>query len=107
MNAVLFGRTYLPSDIFNDFEKTGRGGAIGVSADSGMMISLHLAIESVSRRPSFEAHMQPVVSVSQRFDRSLDRRRIVLNIAHKPNFPGSATLRDRHGVRLLGDIESH
>jgi hypothetical protein len=68
---------------------------------------LHLAIEPVSRRPGFEADMQPVVSVSQSFDRPLDRRRIVLNIAHKPDFPGSATLRDRHRVLLLGDIESH
>jgi len=66
---------------------------------------LHLAIESVSRRAGFEADM--VVSVSQSFDRPLDRRRIVLNIAHKPDFPGSATLRDRHGVLPLGDIESH
>jgi len=68
---------------------------------------LRLAIDSVSRRPSFEADMQPVVSVSQSFDRPLDRQGAVLNIAHKSNFPGSATLRDRHGVRLLGDIESH
>jgi hypothetical protein len=51
--------------------------------------------------------MQPVVSVSQSFDRPIDRRRIVLNIAHKPNFPGSVTLCDRHGVLLLADIESH
>ena len=64
-------------------------------------------IESVSRRPGFEADVQPVVSVSQSFDRPLDRRRIVLDIAHKPDFPGSATLRDRHRVLLLGDIESH
>jgi hypothetical protein len=48
-----------------------------------------------------------VVSVSQSFDRPLDRRRIVLDIAHKPDFSGSATLRDRHGALLLGDIESH
>ncbi len=68
---------------------------------------LHLAIEPVSRRPGLEADMQPVVSVSQSFDRPLDRRRIVLNIAYKPDFPGPATLRDRHGVLLLGDIESH
>jgi hypothetical protein len=68
---------------------------------------LHLAIEPVSRRPGFEADMQPGVSVSQSFDRPLDRRRIVLDIAHKPDLPGSATLRDRHGVLLLGDIESH
>jgi hypothetical protein len=52
---------------------------------------LHLAIESVSRRSGFEADMQPVVSVSQSFDRPLDRRRIVLDIAHKPDFPGSTT----------------
>jgi hypothetical protein len=51
--------------------------------------------------------MQPVVSVRQSFDRPLDRRRIVFNIANKPDFPGPATLRDRHGVLLLGDIESH
>src|SRR6185437_7521199 len=68
---------------------------------------LYLAIESVSRRPSFEADMQPVIAVGQSFDRPLDRHRIVLNIAHKPNFPGSATLRDRHRVLLLGDIESY
>jgi hypothetical protein len=68
---------------------------------------LHLAIEPVSRRPGFEADMQPVVSVSQSFDRPLDRHRIVLDIAHKPDFPGSATLRDRHGVLLLGDVESN
>ncbi len=68
---------------------------------------LHLAIEPVSRRPGFEADMQPVVSVNQSFDRPLDRRRIVLDIAHKPDFLGSATLRNRHRVLLLGDIESH
>ena len=68
---------------------------------------LHLAIKPVSRRPGFEADMQPVVSVSQSLDRPLDRRRVVLDIAHKPDFPGSATLRDRHRVLLLGDIESH
>jgi hypothetical protein len=68
---------------------------------------LHLAIEPVSRRPGFEADMQPGVSVSQSLDRPLDRHRIVLDIAHKPDFPGSATLRDRHGVLLLGDVESN
>ena len=36
---------------------------------------LHLAIKPVSRRPGFEADMQPVVSVSQSFDRPLDRQR--------------------------------
>ncbi len=69
--------------------------------------SLHLAIKPVSRRPGFEADMQPGVSVSQSFDRPLDRRRIVLDIAHKPDFPGSASLRDRHCVLFLGDVESN
>ena len=68
---------------------------------------LHLAIEPVSRRPGFEADMQPLVSVRQSLDRPLDRQRTVLDIAEKPDFPGPATLRDRHGVLLLGDIESH
>jgi len=67
----------------------------------------HLAIEPISRRPGFEADVQPVVSSRQSFDRLLNRQRTVLDIAEKPNFPGSATLRDRHGVLLLGDIERH
>jgi hypothetical protein len=68
---------------------------------------LNLAMKPVSRRPSFKADMRPVVSVRQSLDRPLDRQRAVLDIAEKPNLPGSAPFRDRHGVLLLGDIESN
>ena len=68
---------------------------------------LHLAIEPVSRRPGFEADMQPVVSVSQSPDRSLDRQRAVLDVAEKPDFSRPPPFRDRDGVLLLGDVESH
>jgi hypothetical protein len=68
--------------------------------------SLNLAIKPVSRRPSFEADMQPVVSVRQSLDRPLDRQPTVFHIAEKPDFPGPTSLRDRHGVFLLGDVKS-
>src|SRR6516162_8913855 len=49
--------------------------------------SLNLAIEPISRRPSFKADMQPVVSICQSLDRPLDRQRTVLDLAEKPDFP--------------------
>jgi hypothetical protein len=67
---------------------------------------LNLAIKPVSRRPSFEADMQPVVSARQSLDRPLDRQRTVLDIAEKSDFPGTTSLRDRHGMFLLGDVKS-
>jgi hypothetical protein len=51
--------------------------------------------------------MRPVVSSRQSLDRPLDRQRSVFDIAEKPDFPGPATLRDRHSVLHLRDIESH
>ena len=68
---------------------------------------LDLAIKPVSRRPSLEADVQPVVSVGQPLDRPLDRQRTVLDIAEKPDFAGPSAFRDRHGVLFLGDIKSH
>jgi hypothetical protein len=68
---------------------------------------LHLAIESVSRRPGFEADMQPAVSSRQSPDHPIDRQRTVLDLAKKPDFPDPAAFRDRHRVLLLGDIKSH
>ena len=68
--------------------------------------SLNLAIKPVSRRPSFEADMQPVVSVRQSLDRPLDRQPTVFHIAEKPDLPGPTSLRDRNGVFLLGDVKS-
>ena len=51
--------------------------------------------------------MQPVVSARQSLDRPLDWQRTILDIAEKPDFPGSAPFRDRHGVLLLGDVKSN
>jgi hypothetical protein len=68
---------------------------------------LHLAIKPVSRRPGLKADVQPVVPVRQSLDRPLDRQRIVLHIAEKTDFAGSAAFRDCHGVLFLGDIKSH
>ena len=68
--------------------------------------SLNLAIKPVSRRPGFEANMQPFVSLRQSLDRPLDRQRTVLDIAEKPDLPGPASFRDRHRVLLLGDVKS-
>ena len=71
-----------------------------------MAESLNLAIKPVSRRPSFKADMQPLVSVRQSLDRPLDRQRTVLDIAEKSDLPGPAAFRDRHGVLLLRDVKS-
>ena len=61
---------------------------------------------ALSRRPGFKADMQPVVSLSQSLDRSLDRSRAVLDLAQEPDLPHSASLRDRHRVLLLRDVKS-
>jgi hypothetical protein len=65
-----------------------------------MAEGLNLAVKPVSRRPSFKADMQPLVSVRQSLDRPLDRQRTVLDIAEKADLPGPAAFRDRHGVLL-------
>ena len=67
----------------------------------------HLAIEPISRRPGFEAHVQPVVSSRQSLDRLLNRRRAVLDVAEKPDFSPPPSFCDRHCVFLFGDIESN
>ena len=63
--------------------------------------------KAVSRRPGFKTNMQPIVSARQSLDRSLDRQRAVLNLPEKPDFSRPAPFRDRNGVLLLGDVESH
>jgi hypothetical protein len=68
---------------------------------------LDLTIKPVSRRPGFEADMQPLVSFRQLLDRSLDRQRAVLDIAEKSDLSRTASFRDCNGVLLLGDVESH
>jgi hypothetical protein len=68
---------------------------------------LDLAIKPVSRRPGFKTDVQPAVSVRQSLDRPLDRQRIVLDIAEKPDFAAPAAFPNRHRVLLLGDIKSH
>jgi len=67
----------------------------------------YLAIKPVSRRPGFKADMQPIVSVRQSLDRSLDRQRAVLDVAKKSDFSRPPPFRDRDCVLLLGDVESH
>jgi len=69
--------------------------------------SLYLAIKPVSRQPGFKADMQPIVSVRQSLDRSLDRQRAVLDVAKKSDFSRPPPFRDRDCVLLLGDVESH
>ena len=69
--------------------------------------SLDLPIKPVSRRPGFKADMQPIVSARQSLDRSLDRQRAVLDVPEKPDLSRPASFRDRNGVLLLGDVESH
>ena len=69
-----------------------------------MAESLDLAIKPVSRRPSFKADMQPVVSVRQSLDRPLDRQRTVLDVAEKPDLSRPAPLCDCNGVLLLGVV---
>jgi hypothetical protein len=64
---------------------------------------LDLAIKPVSRRPSFKADVQRVVSVREPLDRPLDRQRAVLDIAEKSDFAAPARFR----VLLLRDIKSH
>ena len=64
-------------------------------------------MKPVSRRAGFKADMQAAVSVGQSLDRPLDRQRRVLDIAEEPDLPRAPSLRDRHGVLLLGDIKSH
>jgi hypothetical protein len=44
--------------------------------------------------------MQPVVSLRQSLDRSLDRQRTVFDLAEKSDFPSPARFGDRHGVLL-------
>jgi hypothetical protein len=51
--------------------------------------------------------MQPIVSARQSLDRSLDRRRAVLDVAEKPDFSRPPPFRDRDCVLFLGDVESH
>jgi hypothetical protein len=68
---------------------------------------LDLAIKPVSRRPGLKADMQPVISVGQPLDRPLDRQRVVLHLAQKPDLSAPASFSDRDRVLLLGDIESH
>jgi len=64
-----------------------------------------LPVQSVARRPGLEADVQPVIPLAELLDRPLDRRRLVLDLAKKPDLPGATTLRDRHGVLHLGHIE--
>ena len=52
------------------------------------------------------ADMQSAVSLRQSLDRPLDRSRPVFDLAEKPDFPRPASLRERHGVFLLGDVKS-
>jgi hypothetical protein len=66
-----------------------------------------LPIKPVSRRPGFKTNMQPIVSARQSLDRSLDRQRAVLDVPEKPDLSRPAPFRDRNGVLLLGDVESH
>jgi hypothetical protein len=54
-----------------------------------------------------EASSDAMMKMTAFATRALDRRRIVLDITHKPDFHGSATLRDRHRVLFLGDVESN
>src|SRR6201985_2602255 len=68
---------------------------------------LDLAIEPVSRRPGFEADMQPAVPSRQSFDCPLDRYRSVFDIAEKSDFASPPAFRDRHRVLFLRDIKSH
>ena len=68
---------------------------------------LDLPIKPVSRRPGFKTNLQPIVSARQSLDRSLDRQRAVLNVPEKLDFSRPAPFRDRNGVLLLGDVESH
>jgi hypothetical protein len=50
--------------------------------------------------------MQLLVSVRQTLDRSIDRKRIVLDVPKKPDFPSPATSRNRDGALPLCGIES-
>ena len=62
-------------------------------------------IKPVSRRPSFKADMQPVLSARQSLDRPLDRR--LFSTSPRNSTARPAPFRDRNCVPLLGDIESH
>jgi len=68
---------------------------------------LNLAIKPVSRRPGFEANTQSVVPLRQSLDRPLDRQRTIFDITEKPDLSPPPSFRDRNGVLLLGDVESH
>jgi hypothetical protein len=68
--------------------------------------SPNLAIKPVPRRPGLKADMQSAVARRQSLDRPLDRSRAVFDLAEKPDFPGPASLRERHRVFLLGDVKS-
>ena len=68
--------------------------------------SLNLTIKPVSRRPSFKADMQPVLSARQSLDRPLDRKRLFSTSPRNRTSARPASFRDRNCVPLLGDVES-
>jgi hypothetical protein len=64
-----------------------------------------LPAQSVTRRPSFETDVQSIILLSQFLDRPLYRRRIILDLADKPDLAGAAALRNRQRVFFLGYIK--
>ncbi|WP_292277681.1 hypothetical protein [Mesorhizobium sp.] len=65
----------------------------------------NLPAQPITRRPSLEADVQPIILSSQPLDRPLDRRRTILDFADKPDLAGAAALRDRNRALLLGYIK--
>jgi hypothetical protein len=65
----------------------------------------NLPAQPITRRPGLEADVQSIILLSQLLDRPLYRRRIILNLADKPDLAGAAALRDRHRMLLLGYIK--
>jgi hypothetical protein len=65
-----------------------------------------LPAQPIARRPGLEADVQPAIALAELLDYLLDRRGLVLDLAEKPDLTASVTLRDRHRVLQLGDIES-
>jgi hypothetical protein len=64
-----------------------------------------LPAEPVACGPGLEAHVQPVIPLAELLDHPLDRRRLVLDLAKKPDLAAATTLRDRHRVLQLRDVE--
>ncbi|MER9345378.1 hypothetical protein NKI41_32625 [Mesorhizobium sp. M0601] len=81
------------------------GSTAGGGLDAGELALRAVGRPALTGRPGLEANVQSIILFSQLLDRSLYRRRTILDLADEPDLAGAAALRDRNRVLLLGYIK--